>query len=43
MTATICGAVEELTGREVATYHSQILFDPVRTVEMFLLAPAERR
>jgi uncharacterized protein YbcI len=43
MTATICGAVEELTGRRVATYHSQIMFDPVRTVEMFLLAPAGER
>src|SRR3954465_12208971 len=39
MTKTICGTVEELVGREVLTYHSQIMFDPVRTVEMFLLAP----
>lgn len=39
MTKTICGAVEEITGRRVLTYHSQILFDPVRVVEMFLLAP----
>ncbi|MCW2985911.1 MAG: hypothetical protein JWR63_3481 [Conexibacter sp.] len=39
MTTTICGAVEEITGRRVLTYHSQILFDPARTVEMFLLAP----
>jgi uncharacterized protein YbcI len=39
VTATICGAVEEITGRKVLTYHSQIMFDPVRTVEMFLLAP----
>jgi uncharacterized protein YbcI len=39
MTTTICGAVEEITGRRVLTYHSQIMFDPVRTVEMFLLAP----
>jgi uncharacterized protein YbcI len=38
MTATICGAVEEIMGRRVLTYHSQIMFDPVRTVEMFLLA-----
>ncbi|HWH95958.1 MAG TPA: Na-translocating system protein MpsC family protein [Baekduia sp.] len=36
---TICGAVEEITERKVLTYHSQILFDPVRMVEMFLLAP----
>src|SRR4051812_48224719 len=37
MTATICGAVEEVLGRRVVTYHSQIMFDPTRTVEMFLL------
>jgi uncharacterized protein YbcI len=41
MTKTICGAVEEILGRQVLTYHSQIMFDPVRTVEMFLLAPSE--
>ncbi len=39
MTQTICGAVEEITGRRVLTYHSQVLFDPMRCVEMFLLAP----
>jgi len=39
MTATICGAVEEIMGRKVLTYHSQIMFDPARTVEMFLLTP----
>jgi uncharacterized protein YbcI len=39
MTATICGAVEEIVGRRVLTYHSQVMFDPPRTVEMFLLAP----
>ena len=39
MTSTLCGAVEEITGREVLTYHSQIMFDPDRVVEMFLLAP----
>jgi uncharacterized protein YbcI len=38
MTATICGVVEDIMGRRVLTYHSQIMFDPVRTVEMFLLA-----
>jgi uncharacterized protein YbcI len=38
MTTTICGAVEEIMGRRVLTYHSQIMFDPARTVEMFLLA-----
>ncbi|MET0602818.1 MAG: DUF2294 domain-containing protein [Baekduia sp.] len=39
VTQTICGAVEEITGRRVLTYHSQVLFDPMRCVEMFLLAP----
>jgi uncharacterized protein YbcI len=39
MTATICGAVEDIVSRRVMTYHSQVLFDPMRTVEMFLLAP----
>jgi uncharacterized protein YbcI len=38
----VCSTVAELTGREVLTYHSQLLFDPVRTVEMFLVAaPAD--
>src|SRR3954454_16055133 len=40
MTKTICGAVEEILDRKVLTYHSQIMFDPARTVEMFLLAPS---
>jgi uncharacterized protein YbcI len=40
MTETICGAVTDIVGRQVLTYHSQIMFDPARTVEMFLLAPA---
>jgi uncharacterized protein YbcI len=39
VTQTICGAVEEIVGRRVLTYHSQVLFDPMRCVEMFLLAP----
>lgn len=39
MTKTICGAITDIVGREVLTYHSQIMFDPTRTVEMFLLAP----
>jgi uncharacterized protein YbcI len=40
MTDTICSAVADIVGRRVLTYHSQIMFEPVRTVEMFLLAPA---
>ena len=30
-------AVARITGREVLTYHSQILFEPTVTVEMFIL------
>jgi uncharacterized protein YbcI len=30
-------AIAELVGRKVLTYHSQIVFDPVRTFEMFVL------
>lgn len=41
MTETVCGAVAEIVGRRVVTYHSQIMFDPVRTVEMFLLEPVQ--
>ena len=41
MSTTICSVVGEIMGRKVLTYHSQILFDPVRTVEMFLLEPTE--
>jgi uncharacterized protein YbcI len=37
VTATITSAVEEIVGRRVLTYHSQILFDPVRTIEIFVL------
>ncbi len=37
---TATGAVEELTGRRVIGYHSQIVFDPVRAFEIFVLAPA---
>jgi uncharacterized protein YbcI len=32
-------AVAELVGREVLAYHSQIVFDPPRTFEIFVLAP----
>jgi uncharacterized protein YbcI len=37
---TATGAVEELTGRKVIGYHSQIVFDPVRAFEIFVLQPA---
>jgi uncharacterized protein YbcI len=36
---TTMAAVAELTGREVLTYHSQIVFDPARAFEIFVLAP----
>lgn len=39
MTDTATGAVEELTGRKVIGYHSQIVFDPPRAFEIFVLAP----
>jgi uncharacterized protein YbcI len=39
MSVATMGAVAELTGREVLTYHSQIVFDPPRTFEIFVLAP----
>jgi uncharacterized protein YbcI len=39
MTATTVGAVQELIGREVLTYHSQIVFGPARSFEIFVLAP----
>jgi uncharacterized protein YbcI len=35
----LVGAVEAIVERPVATYHSQVLFEPVRFVEMFLLEP----
>jgi uncharacterized protein YbcI len=33
----LCTSVSQIVGRKVLTYHSQLLFDPVRSVEMFLL------
>jgi uncharacterized protein YbcI len=35
--AELTRTVAEITGREVLTYHSQILFRPTRTFEMFVL------
>jgi uncharacterized protein YbcI len=37
--ATTIGAVEEVTGRKVAAYHSQIVFEPTRAFEIFVLEP----
>jgi uncharacterized protein YbcI len=39
VTATATSAVEEITGRKVASYHSQIVFSPPRTFEIFVLEP----
>jgi uncharacterized protein YbcI len=39
VSATAMGAVEELLGRRCLTYHSQIVFDPPRTFEIFVLEP----
>jgi uncharacterized protein YbcI len=36
---TTTGAVEELTGRRVIGYHSQITFHPTRAFEIFVLGP----
>ena len=36
---TVTAAVEEILGRRVLTYHSQIVFDPPRTFEIFVLEP----
>jgi uncharacterized protein YbcI len=35
----VVGEITAIVGRRVLTYHSQVLFDPVRFVEMFLLEP----
>ena len=36
---TVMTAVSELLGRRVLTYHSQIVFHPPRTFEIFVLEP----
>lgn len=33
----VCSAIEALVGKKVVTYHSQIVFDPPRTFEVFVL------
>ena len=37
MTATTTAAIEELVGRPVIGYHSQITFSPTRSFEIFVL------
>lgn len=39
MRATTCETVEELTGRRVLSYHSQIVFEPTRSFEIFVMEP----
>jgi uncharacterized protein YbcI len=39
MAATTISAIEELVGRRVLTYHSQIVFEPTRAFEIFVLEP----
>ena len=41
MTDVLTSAVTEITGRRVVTYHSQIVFNPTRTFEMFVLEPQQ--
>jgi uncharacterized protein YbcI len=41
MTDVLTSAVTEITGRRVVTYHSQIVFDPTRTFEIFVLEPQD--
>src|SRR4051812_43352758 len=36
---TAIGLVEEIVGRPVVGYHSQIVFEPTRAFEIFVLAP----
>ena len=39
VTDVAVGAVEELVGRRVIGYHSQIVFDPAKVFEIFALEP----
>ena len=41
MTDVVTQAVAEITGRRVLTYHSQIVFGPTRTFEVFVLEPQD--
>lgn len=40
---TVMKAVSELVGRRVLTYHSQIVFEPPRTFEIFVLEPRDQQ
>ena len=39
MTQTVTEAIEQITGRRVVGYHSQITFKPTRAFEIFVLEP----
>ena len=41
MTDVVTQAIAEITGRRVLTYHSQIVFHPTRTFEVFVLEPQD--
>ncbi len=41
MRERLTAAVEEITGRRVRDYHSQIVFDPPRAFEIFVLEPSD--
>src|SRR3954447_983589 len=44
VSASITTAIEEVTGRKVLAYHSQIVFEPDRAFEIFVLdGPPESR
>ncbi len=40
MTATVTEAIERITARRVIGYQSQIIFDPARVIEIFILDEA---
>jgi uncharacterized protein YbcI len=41
MSETTMAAVAEIMGRRVLTYHSQIMFGPTRSFEIFVLEPEQ--
>jgi uncharacterized protein YbcI len=43
MTKTVTEAIGQITGRKVLGYHSQIVFNPDRTFEIFVLDGPPRR
>jgi uncharacterized protein YbcI len=43
MTEKLTSLIEELTGRKVLTYQSQVMFEPNRVVEMFVFDDLARR